>query len=84
MHFSSHAPSRKQPMSVRFVSRSRIADPQYGNCFTSPFSCLLFGEGGWIFGKVVAPALKTSFCYTVPALALVVAAAPLSCSVVCF
>ena len=83
MHFMSHAPSRKQPMSVRFKGHSPIAGPQYGNCFTSPFSCLLFGEGCWIFGKVVAPALKTSLYYTVPALAILVAGAPFSCSV-CF
>jgi hypothetical protein len=46
---------KQQAPDNRFTCLARIAGPQYGTCFISPFWCLEFSSGSQIFWKFVEP-----------------------------
>jgi hypothetical protein len=48
-------PSRKCQITVTFTGHPKIVSLQQGTCFMSPFWCLEFGGGFYVFGKPVDP-----------------------------
>ena len=64
---SSHAPSRKHQIRVRFTGHSSTVGGQYGNYFMSPFRHQQSGGGAQIFVKFVysRPRLKYVFLITI-------------------
>jgi hypothetical protein len=55
MCISSHAPSSKHQITVRFTGHLITLDSWYGTCFMSSFWCLQFGSDSWSFEKSVYP-----------------------------
>ena len=55
MCISSHAPSRKHPITVTFTAHSSTVSPGCGTCCMSHFWQLKFGGDSWDFGQSVNP-----------------------------
>ena len=57
---SSHAPNRKQPITVRFTAHSSIVSPGCRTCCMSQFWKLKSGGDSWVFAKFVNPCINFS------------------------